>query len=384
MLKAVLCVCSLCVVCIPLQRVHKVSKLLQQQAASSLTAQGAAAVAQRQLQTIAAAAAAAGAPAGSQQTAAAAAAAAAAEVVAAAGAGAGRAGAHRLPGAAVPGLGLASLSAGFAGGMGLPAELQQLFSKAAAAAPAAPAAVGGPAVGLGGGAAAAGGGEAGVVAPTAPLEEIGGLGDELEEDLEGFAAAGALNPGLAGGATRCSLSLSLTRTPGSAAGSLPQHATPGTDAATAGAGGAGFGPTPGSAGFTPGMEGYTPGYTPGSGPNPDLPLDADAGDVLQPLDEGNMGQYGQEGAGLGGGDSLLPGGWEGLDGEGKENAPASGKGGSGRMVWPADAETLLEQEAAGERGAVRIDVKALSVRSDVSTPVWWLSSSNPQCKPVPG
>lgn len=343
------------VVCVPLQRAHKVSRLLQQQAASSLTAPGAAAAAQRQLQTITAAAAAAGAaaPAGPPQTVATAAA--AAEVVAAAGAGAGRAGVHRLAGAGL-GLGLSSLSAGFAGGMGLPAELQQLFSNAAAAAPAsaAAAAVGG-AAGLGG-TAAAGGGEAGAVAPIAPPEEIGGFGDELEQDLAGFAAAGAVNPGLAGGGNRCSLSLSLTRTPGSAAGGssggLPQHPTPGTDAATAaGAGGAGFGPTPGSAGFTPVMQGYTPGYTPGSELNPDMPMDATADDdVLQPLDDANMGQLGREGASLGGAD-VLPDGWVGHDGEGKENAPAPGKGASsacGRMVWPADAETLLEQEAAGE------------------------------------
>lgn len=357
--------CAACVfvalfVCVPLQRAHKVSRLLQQQAASSLTALGAAAAAQRQLQTITAAAAAAGAaaaPAGPAQ--AVAAAAAAAEVVAAAGsAGAGRAGVRRLQAGAGPGLGLSSLSAGFAGGMGLPAELQQLFSNAAAAAPASAAAAA-----VGGAAAAAGCGEAGAVAPIAPLEEIGGFGDELDQDLEGFAAAGTLNPGLAGGGTGCSLSLSLTCMPDSAAGGsggggLLQHPTPGTDAATA----AGFGPTPGSAGFTPGMQGYTPGYTPGSELNPDMPMDAtaDDADVLQPLDDANMGpQLGQEGASLGGIDLLHDGWVGGHDGEGKENAPAPGGKGAnsagGSMVWPADAETLLEQEAAGEEDGVGVE-----------------------------
>jgi hypothetical protein len=96
--------------------------------------------------------------------------------------------------------------------------------------------------------------------------------------------------------------------------------------------------------YTPGAAGYTPGSA------------HDLDGVLQPLDDVNMFQddvnQGQ--------DDVAPEAWAGqVAGDEKENAPgsgvgASGKGGAaaggacaGRIVWPADAETLVEQEAAG-------------------------------------
>jgi hypothetical protein len=101
------------------------------------------------------------------------------------------------------------------------------------------------------------------------------------------------------------------------------------------------------------MPGYTPGaagYTPGSAHDPD--------GVLQPLDDVNMFQ---DDVNVDQDDVPLEA-WVGqVAGDEKENAPGSGAGtsgkgvvaaangaGAGRMVWPADAETLIEQEAAGE------------------------------------
>jgi len=389
--------------CVPVQRVHKVSKQLQQQAASSLTAQGAAAAAQQQLLHITAtaaaaaattAAAAAEAPASPLPGSPAAATTAAAVAAAAGGRGgsSGGEGAGQEP-PVLPGLPSlhVSLSASFAGGLGLPAELQQLFKHAAAAPPlpaaaAAAAAAADAAAGDDGPAAAAAeaaGGKSPAAArgaaPTAPLEEIGGVMDE-DEELEGFAGNGVLNPGLAGGVNRCSLGLSLTRTPGSAAaGSNGLQPTPGTDAAAAAGGVGGVmhdtpgtieGGAAGSAGFTPGADGYTPGtagFTPGSELNPTQDLQQqqqgaeEVDDVLQPLDDVNLGQDdvnlgmddvnpgGQPGWVMGDGDEEDKENSQGVTpGKGAGRAAAAGGGSSaGGMVWPADAETLQEQDAAG-------------------------------------
>jgi anti-sigma factor RsiW len=90
--------------------------------------------------------------------------------------------------------------------------------------------------------------------------------------------------------------------------------------------------------------------------------------VLQPLDDINLGgddvNLAHEGDGMfeehaawvgqveGGEEEKenTPGSLAGAAGKAAATAAAAARGaGSGRMVWPADAETLLEQEAAGRR-----------------------------------
>lgn len=265
-------------------------------------------------------------------------------------------------------------------GVGLPPELQQLFVTTAAGAE--------PPRRRG----------AAAVAPVAALHEIGRLAD----DEDGVEEQGLLlGIGGGGGVTRCSLSLSLASTPGSAAAAAgAAAAAPGSEQTPAAAGGGAasyaaavgtagasiVGPGPSTAGFSVGHAGYTPGSLGGLG-GPDS--EPQAG-VLRPLDPAGLAaaanaaaahtQDDEEGDGfvatLEGRFADVPGDDavmmthaddEDVDGGGdKENPPSQrGHGGKGGAAlfhsslhstqealepWPADAERLAEQDEGASGG----------------------------------